>query len=115
MIFDDIIDTENSQHSNKLLSYIATNGRHYHISCIISTQYLNSIPPAVRSNADLIFIFKTISKKCCDIIIDNYLALIDRDRALHKLEKYTDNYKTLVVDNTTNNLKLYWYIASIYE
>ena len=74
LILDDIIDTKNSVHQSGILDFLASNGRHLNIYVIITSQYINAVSPIMRNNCDMIFCFKTISKKCVELIIENFLG-----------------------------------------
>ena len=69
IVFDDIL---NAKFNGKTLTKLYTQYRHYHISIFTSTQYFNKLPPSVRENASLIFLFKCDNLKTLRKFADEY-------------------------------------------
>ena len=61
LILDDCIDGE-KQWSSRTLKELCNTLRHYHITVIISTQYINVLPPRFRSNCHGVFIFRSTNE-----------------------------------------------------
>ena len=117
MIFDDVL-YEKSAFKSKAIRELFFNGRHYHISVLLLTQYLLDIEPSLRSNVDFCVTFK-------DNILSNklrlwkymfgLLATMDDFVSVH--DRCTQNYECLVLDNTGASSaisdSLFWYKADI--
>ena len=52
-------------HNSKTFEKIFTTGRHYFLSCIITSQFITHIPPSARTNCDYILVSNL--NKCTDI------------------------------------------------
>jgi ABC-type dipeptide/oligopeptide/nickel transport system ATPase component len=83
------------------------NGRHYHITMFFTSQYPKSVNPKIRSNADWIFIFKLLSKNQYDMIYKEYGGTMDKDVFYEMLDKCTDGYSCLVINQKTNSKNPY--------
>ena len=59
VIFDDVIDSKTF--NSPILKRLCTQLRHYHITCILSTQHVTAIGPLFRNNCMNVAIFKTDS------------------------------------------------------
>lgn len=55
LILDDLIADLDFHHS-KTLRNIYSRGRHYGLGILVTTQYLNSLPPIIRNNSDYVFV-----------------------------------------------------------
>lgn len=55
VILDDCISGDEMK--SKIIRKLFVSGRHYNISCILSTQYVYMIPPVTRSNANVSLFF----------------------------------------------------------
>lgn len=98
--------------------YLFYNGRHARITCILLVQYLVDMPPDMRSQVDYVFTMKenTIQNRLklykmffgVFATFDDFVAVLDR---------CTQNYETLVLDNTlqTNGPGecIFWYKAKL--
>jgi len=96
-IFDDCIDA--SQFKCPKLKQLCTQLRHYHITVIFATQYVNLIPPYMRSNAMYVVIFKTDSECSLKALYASYGQLFNnfnefKNHIMHKL----GNYKFIFYD-----------------
>lgn len=115
MIFDDVL-YEKAAFRTKAIRELFFNGRHYHITAIILTQYLVDIEPSLRSNVDFCVTFK-------DNILSNKMRLwkymfgllstMEDFVSVH--DRCTQNYECLVLDNTGASSaisdSLFWYKA----
>jgi DNA replication protein DnaC len=63
LILDDVIAEMKSSNSKSLLNKIITTCRHMKTSVVILTQKMNKIPTIIRSNADIMSIFRSGNKK----------------------------------------------------
>lgn len=58
-------------HNNKVFERIFTTGRHYFLSCIITSQYITHIPPSARVNCDFILV-SNLNNNNVQILADEY-------------------------------------------
>ena len=98
--------------------YLFYNGRHAKITCIILLQYLVDMPPDMRSQVDYVFTMKenTIQNrlKLYKMFFGVFGTFEDFSAVL---DRCTQNYETLVLDNTlqTNSPTdcIFWYKAKL--
>lgn len=92
------------------------NGRHYHVSLILTMQYAVGIPPEMRSNLDYIFLlaedFTNNQKK----LYEHYAGMFPTlDSFKQVFSHVTSNYGVMVINNRihSSNLtdKVFWYKA----
>ena len=62
LIMDDCMSSKGSWVKEEPIQELFFNGRHYHISFILTMQYSLGIPPEMRSNFDYIFLLVPIKK-----------------------------------------------------
>lgn len=58
LIFDDFIDSETTLRKIPKICQIATSGRNFNITCLISSQTVSQVPTVLRKNAEYLFIGK---------------------------------------------------------
>lgn len=61
MVFDDFIDSERTLRDVKKIMQLATSGRNFRITLVISSQTVAQVPTALRKNAEYLFIGKNMS------------------------------------------------------
>lgn len=71
LILDDVATDLRSSGSKSLLNKIIITCRHMKTSVVILTQKYNKVNPLIRSNADILSIFRTQNKKELNTIIDD--------------------------------------------
>lgn len=96
---------------------IFMNGRHFKIFYIISSQYSLSLPPVLRTNLDFIFILKENNWGNRKRLYENFGGCCPSfDIFCTLLDKCTENFECLVIDNTSKSNKLediiFWFKAS---
>ena len=94
------------------------NGRHYNCLYILSLQYGLDIRPAIRSNIDVVFIFREHILKNRKSLYDNYAGIIpDFTLFCQLMDALTEDYHCLVIFNqgTSNNWcdSVYYWKATI--
>jgi hypothetical protein len=101
IIFDDCLDPE--QFKSPILKKLPIMGRHYNISCIMSTQYPQLIPSSFRENATNVFMFQSSHKNTLEALYENYAMEFDsfNDFKQYVLTK-TGNYKFIYHNKTKN-------------
>lgn len=119
ILFDDCM-WNSSWTSDPNIRNICMNGRHYNAFFVLTTQYCLSVPPAIRSNFDFVFILREPRIMNRKRLYENYCGFIPTFDVFNQImDAATQNYECLVVDNTTksNELtdQLYWYKADMHE
>jgi hypothetical protein len=75
LFIDDMASQLKDAHIRRTLLAIVSNRRHLRCSIILVTQYLNSIPLAVRRNISHLIAYKAHSKKETQILFDELLSI----------------------------------------
>ena len=92
-------------HNSKTFEKIFTTGRHYFLSCIITSQYITHIPPSARTNCDYILV-SNLNNNNIQILADEYtLGDCSRKEFIEIYKKATPNHGFLLINNssTKNN------------
>lgn len=116
LILDDCL-YDKSWINDKNIRYIFMNGRHLKIFFLITMQYPLGIPPALRGNADYIFINRCNMIKDRERIYQQYAGMFPNfDVFGQVMNQTTTNYECLVIDKRnvkTNNIEdqVFWYKA----
>jgi hypothetical protein len=118
VIFDDCLADGKEWINNKSIRWIFMNGRHAHITFMLTMQYCMGIPPVLRTNIDYIFICKEPKLSNQQRLYQHYAGMFptfDMFRAV--LNQCTRDRGCLVIDNSSNSDKLqdqvFWYRADI--
>ena len=97
LILDDCIADVNFNKS-KCLKALFVRGRHLKISIIITSQYINSLPPIIRSNCDFIAVSQ-INTQGLDLLVNEYrFGCIDKAAFKKLYYKNTSNYGFLLIN-----------------
>lgn len=100
IIMDDIIGDTHLNWEEELRD-LAFAGRHYMLGCWITTQDCKGIGPAIRSQADIIGLSYTTSKRVIDAIKDDYAYIFSDAKMLVQLIKeQTMDHQFLIVDQS---------------
>jgi hypothetical protein len=88
IIFDDMLmdDTVNL-FADKLIQKLAAGCRHYYITIFWTCQHLGKIPPVIKSNCSLAYIFKAMSEIVSRIICSadiKYKRFWEFDKSIHR-------------------------------
>ena len=73
-LFDDCVADKKIFYC-KTLTKLAIEGRHFHCGWILATQYLNLLSPCVRTNVNLLVIFKSFNYRVQNAIVEQYLGV----------------------------------------
>ena len=92
------------------------NGRHHHISFILTMQFALGIPPEMRSNFDYIFLLAEDFISNRKRLYDHYAGMFPTfEMFCQVMDQCTENYECLVINNNAKSNKLedqvYWYKA----
>ena len=103
IILDDAV-ADSDMHFQKGLKILYARGRHINVSIIVTTQYINSISPLMRSNSDYVFLGQQ-NKRSIDIIADEYLSGdIEKPEFIKLFNKSTRDFNFFVINcNSVKN------------
>ena len=110
IILDDCVADTDLHHNAKALKILYARSRHIGMAVILTTQYINSVSPFIRTNSDYIFLGQQ-NRKSIDIICDEYIAGdCERPQFLKIFSESTKDFSFLIVNNNsikdTSNLNL---------
>lgn len=94
------------------------NGRHQHVTLFNAMQYVMDMPPDLRTQVDYCFVFKENIMANKVKLWKYFFGMFEKyDDFNRVLERCTDNYGILVLDNTTPTSELnqcvFWYRANL--
>ena len=118
LIFDDIIKADGTTKTalNKL-THLFTVARHYRIAIIANLQYMKAAEfnPTMRDNLDFLFVFSQSNHDTKIEIVKQWLGVGDKADGVDVLEQTAQQYRTLVIDNTSKSSQLdeicFWHQA----
>lgn len=118
LIFDDCLYDAKKWVNDRNIRFIFMNGRHVHISFLLTMQTILGIPPCLRDNVDFIFIFKENKLNSKKKLYEHYAGVFPTFEMFSKvLDECTKDHGCLVIDNRTQSDKLedqvYWYRADV--
>jgi hypothetical protein len=92
------------------------NGRHYHISFILTMQYSMGIPPEMRSNFDYIFLLAEDFVSNKKRLYEHYAGMFpDFNTFRQVFDNVTSDYGVMVINNRIHSQditeKVFWYKA----
>jgi len=119
LILDDVVGTSSNGKRlryNKELEFLYIGGRHYNIDIITLVQNLLAVPPSIRSNSDILIMFKTPSINKQKFIIENFISgtVGDKNESRRILmeEVFTEPFRALIVNlhNIQKSQSIYDYV-----
>jgi hypothetical protein len=115
LILDDMMNSADIWKRDETIKTVFYNGRHYNIMCIISSQYINILPPGIRQNFDYVFVFDEPSIQNRRKIYESFFGAIPSfDLFCNILDECTEDFGCLVsTKNKERGLenKIFWYRA----
>lgn len=100
LILDDIIGDTHLNWEEELRD-LAFAGRHFYIACWITSQDCKGLGPAIRSQADILGISYTTSKRVMDAVKEDYAYLFRDPKLIPNLVKTnTMNHQFLIIDQS---------------
>ena len=116
LIMDDCMSSKGTWLKHPNILELFFNGRHHHISFILTMQYAVGIPPEMRSNFDYIFLLAedTISNR--KRLYEHYAGMFPTfDIFQQVFTDLTENYGMMVINNRVHSKnitdKVFWYKA----
>ena len=118
LIIDDIIKAEGTDKAAlSKLTHLFTVARHYRIAICANLQYMKAqeFNPTMRDNLDFLFVFSQSNHDTKLEVVKQWLGVGDKRDGLEVLEQTAQQYRTLVIDNTSKSSQLdelcFWYQA----
>ena len=116
LIMDDCMSSKGTWLKDPNILELFFNGRHHHVSFILTMQYAVGIPPEMRSNFDYIFLLAedTISNR--KRLYEHYAGMFPTfDIFQQVFTDLTENYGMMVINNRVHSKnitdKVFWYKA----
>ncbi len=98
--------------------WLFLNGRHYHITVIITCQYMMAMPPDLRTNVDYIFACKENKKDNIERLYKYFFSIFDKYADFKKVfAECTNDFGCIVIDNVSRSNRIeeqiFWYKAEL--
>ena len=116
LIMDDCMSSKGTWLKDPNITELFFNGRHHHISFILTMQYSVGIPPEMRSNFDYIFLLAEDTINNRKRLYEHYAGMFPTfDIFQQVFSDITENYGVMVIDNRVHSKnitdKVFWYKA----
>lgn len=90
-----------------LIREIFLNGRHWGIFVMLTTQYSLDLPPAIRQNADYVFILRDNIKRSRESLYNSFCGMFPSLAIFNQvMDACTENYECLVVNTSATSNKI---------
>jgi hypothetical protein len=118
LIMDDCMSSKGTWLKDPNILELFFNGRHHHISFILTMQYAVGIPPEMRSNFDYIFLLAEDVISNRKRLFEHYAGMFPSFDIFQQIfTELTDNYGMMVINNRVHSKnitdKVFWYKAKI--
>jgi len=100
LILDDVSSQLRTKENEKLLNQLVKNRRHLNASIWIVGHKVTDLSPALRSNANLIFLFKPKTLKEIDAIQSEYMLMSKQQADELMKAAYKDRYDFMLIDTS---------------
>jgi len=116
LVMDDCMSSKGSWVKEEPIQELFFNGRHYHISFILTMQYSLGIPPEMRSNFDYIFLLAEDFTSNRKRLYDHYAGMFPDFNSFNEtFSALTENFGIMVINNKIHSMditeKVFWYRA----
>ena len=116
LIMDDCMSSKGNWINDPNILELFFNGRHHHLSFILTMQYSVGIPPEMRSNFDYIFLLAEDIISNRKRLYEHYAGMFPTfDIFQQVFSSITENYGILVINNRIHSKditdKVFWYKA----
>jgi len=114
LILDDLMYDSQRWIKDISIRDIFMNGRHFNLMFLITMQFALGIPPAFRTNVDIIVIFREPIMSNRRRLYDHYAGMFPTFEIFCQvMNQCTENYECLVINNrvASNNIsdQVFWY------
>lgn len=116
VVLDDLNYNSKEWKNEQTMKYLFMNGRHDFIFLVITLQYMMSITPEIRQNADYVIIFAQSSAKAKKSIYEEFGGCCGSYETFNYIyDSCTKNHCCLVIKTTGNGIsdQVFWYKADI--
>lgn len=100
LILDDVSSQIRMKENEKMLTQLVKNRRHLNLSIWIVTHKVTDAPPSLRSNANLIFLFKPKTSKEIETIQSEYMMMGKQQANELMKASYKDRYDFMLIDTS---------------
>ena len=116
LVMDDCMSSKGSWVKDENVLELFFNGRHHHISFILTMQYSMGIPPEMRSNFDYIFLLAEDFISNRKRLYEHYAGMFPNfDIFQQVFTDVTENFGCMVINNRVHSKKIedkvFWYKA----
>jgi hypothetical protein len=116
LIMDDCMSSKGTWLKDPNILELFFNGRHHHMSFILTMQFSLGIPPELRSNFDYIFLLAEDFPSNRKRLYEHYAGMFPNLQIFEQVfTEITDNFGVMVIDNRIHSKnisdKVYWYRA----
>jgi len=116
LIMDDCMSSKGTWLKDPNILELFFNGRHHHLSFILTMQFSLGIPPELRSNFDYIFLLAEDITSNRKRLYEHYAGMFPTfDIFQQVFSDLTENYGCMVIDNRIHSKnitdKVFWYKA----
>ena len=116
LIMDDCMSSKGTWVKDQNILELFFNGRHHHVSFILTMQYCVGIPPEMRSNFDYIFLLAEDFISNQKRLYEHYAGMFPSfDIFKQVFAEITQNYGIMVINNRVHSTditeKVFWYKA----
>jgi len=77
---------------------MCSQGRHYKLFVLITTQYAKAITPTLRGNTDYCLMMKTLQNRQREALWEDFADFLTKDGFARLLDAYTEDNEILVVN-----------------
>lgn len=97
---------------SSIMRELFMNGRHLHVTILLTCQYGYSVPPSLRANVDVVFACKDYNVNSKRKLWSSYFGMYGTFAAFNDaFERCTQNYETLVYSSMGGDSCVFWYKA----
>jgi hypothetical protein len=116
LIMDDCMSSKGTWLKDPNILELFFNGRHHHMSFILTMQYSVGIPPEMRSNFDYIFLLAEDTINNRKRLYEHYAGMFPSFDVFQQVfTDLTENYGMMVINNRVHSKnitdKVFWYKA----
>jgi len=116
LIMDDCMSSKGEWLKDPQILELFFNGRHHHVSFILTMQFSLGIPPELRSNFDYVFLLAEDVTSNRKRLYEHYAGMFPTLAIFEQVfGEITENYGVMVIDNRIHSKniadKVYWYKA----
>lgn len=104
---------------SKVIREIFMNGRHRHMTLMLSAQYVMDLPPDLRTQVDYVFVLRENVRQNRERLYKQFFGFFNNYADFAKtMDSCTENYECMVCDNKTSkgnsiSESVCWYKASL--